>query len=143
LPLPRFNARVETAERVLEVDLLWDDAGLVLEADSRKHHGIEVAFERDHRRTRELIAAHYGVLRVTWREAEPEPAAVFALIRQELAKRTPTASAPRPASAAQPPPTVPWPRRAARPHFAHLNASEVGEVGPLVKPAPVPLGPAR
>jgi very-short-patch-repair endonuclease len=90
LPLPRFNAPVRTAERVLEVDLLWEHERFVLEADSRKHHGIEIAFDRDHRRTRELIAAHYGVLRVTWREAEQEPAAVFAVIRQELAKRGPS-----------------------------------------------------
>jgi len=90
LLLPRFNAPVRTADRVLEVDLLWDHARFVVEADSRKHHGIEVAFERDHRRTRELLAAGYGVLGVTWREAEQEPAAVLAVIRQELAQRGPS-----------------------------------------------------
>lgn len=89
LPLPRFNAPVRTAERVLQVDLLWEQARFVVEADSRRHHGIEVAFERDHRRARELIAAGYAVLGVTWREAEQEPSAVFAVIRQELARRTP------------------------------------------------------
>ena len=85
LPLPRFNAPVQTAERVLEVDLLWEQARFVVEADSRKHHGIEVAFERDHRRARELIAAGYGFLGVTWREVEQEAHMVFAVIRQELA----------------------------------------------------------
>ena len=89
LPLPRFNAPVRTAERTLEVDLLWEHARFVVEADSRKHHGIEVAFERDHLRARELIAADYAVLGVTWREAEQEPAAVFAVIHQELEKRGP------------------------------------------------------
>ena len=39
---------------------------------------IEVAFERDRRRDRELMAAGYDVLRVTWREAERETEAVFA-----------------------------------------------------------------
>lgn len=87
LPLPRPNARVRTAERVLEVDLLWDDERFVVEADSRRHHGIEVAFERDHRRDRELLAAGYGVLRVTWREMEKETDAVFAVIRQQLDHR--------------------------------------------------------
>jgi very-short-patch-repair endonuclease len=87
LPLPRFNVPIHTAERILEVDLLWEGARFVVEADSRKHHGIEIAFERDHRRTRELVAADYGVLRVTWREAETEAAAVFAVIQQELARR--------------------------------------------------------
>jgi very-short-patch-repair endonuclease len=93
LPLPRFNAPVRTAERVLEVDLLWEPERLVLEADSRKHHGIEVAFERDHRRTRELIAADYRVLPVTWREVERDAPAVLAVVRQELARR-PLAGAP-------------------------------------------------
>lgn len=90
LSLPRFNASVRTAERTIEVDLLWEGARFIVEADSRKHHGIEVAFERDHLRARELIAAGYAVLGVTWREAEQEPAAVFAVIRQELEKRSPS-----------------------------------------------------
>jgi very-short-patch-repair endonuclease len=90
LPLPRFNVPVQTAKRVLEVDLLWDQERFVVEADSRKHHGIEVAFERDHRRARELIAAGYGFLGVTWREVEHEAPAVFAVIHQELAKRAPS-----------------------------------------------------
>ena len=88
LPLPRINAPIRTAERILEVDLLWEHERFVVEADSRRHHGIEVAFERDHKRARELIAAGYGFLGVTWREAEQEPEAVFAVIRQELANRT-------------------------------------------------------
>jgi very-short-patch-repair endonuclease len=81
LPLPQVNTRVRTAERVLEVDLLCPVHRLVLEADSRRHHAIEVAFERDHKRTRELIAAGYEVLRVTWREVENEADQVFAVLR--------------------------------------------------------------
>jgi hypothetical protein len=87
LPMPRINAPVQTAERILEVDLLWPDQRFVLEADSRRHHAIEVAFERDHRRDRELLAANFGYLRVTWREAEHEPEAVFAVVRGELLRR--------------------------------------------------------
>jgi very-short-patch-repair endonuclease len=87
LPIPRFNARVRTAERILEVDLLWPERRLILEADSRRHHAIEVAFERDHKRTRELIAAGYEVLRVTWREVEREPAEVLAVLRGRLELR--------------------------------------------------------
>lgn len=92
LPLPRVNAPVRTAERTLEVDLLWERERFVVEADSRKHHAIETAFERDHRRARELIAAGFGLLPVTWREVEREAPAVLATIRQELARRG-TASA--------------------------------------------------
>jgi len=87
LPIPNVNARVRTADRVLEVDLLWPEHKLILEADSRRHHAIEVAFERDHKRTRELIAAGYEVLRVTWREAENEPHQVFAVLRGRLNAR--------------------------------------------------------
>jgi very-short-patch-repair endonuclease len=87
LPMPRVNAHVRTAERVLEVDLFWPDQRLVVEADSRRHHAIEVAFERDHKRTRELIGANYEVLRVSWREAENEPEAVVAVLRARLEAR--------------------------------------------------------
>jgi very-short-patch-repair endonuclease len=87
LPTPHINARVRTAERVFEVDLLWPERKFVVEADSRRHHAIEVAFERDHKRTRELIACGYEVHRVTWREAEREPNAVFAVLRARLEQR--------------------------------------------------------
>jgi very-short-patch-repair endonuclease len=85
--MPRVNAPVRTAERILEVDLLWPEERFVLEADSRRHHAIEVAFERDHRRDRELLSIGYGFLRVTWREAEREPQAVLAAVRGELLRR--------------------------------------------------------
>jgi very-short-patch-repair endonuclease len=87
LPMPQVNAPVRTAEGVLEVDLLWPEERFVVEADSRRHHAIEVAFERGHRHNRELLAAGYGLLRVSWREAEKEPEAVFAVVRSELAWR--------------------------------------------------------
>jgi hypothetical protein len=87
LPLPRYNAPVHTAERVLEVDLLWEHERFVVEADSRRHHGTEIAFERDRRRDRELLAVRHEVLRVTWREVEHEAEAVFAVVRGELMRR--------------------------------------------------------
>ena len=89
LPTPEINAPVRTENQILEVDLLWPDHRFVVEADSRRFHAIEVAFERDHRRDRELKALGYGILRVTWREAEREPKAVFDVIRAELARRGP------------------------------------------------------
>jgi very-short-patch-repair endonuclease len=103
LPIPRVNARVRTVERVLEVDLLWPKERFVVEADSRRHHAIEVAFERDHRRDRDLLAANYGFLRVSWREVEREPGAVLAVIRGELERRGATVSVPdvQPGAAAQ------------------------------------------
>jgi very-short-patch-repair endonuclease len=92
LPMPRINAPVRTAERVLEVDLLWDDERFVVEADSRIHHATEVAFERDRKRDLELMEVHYEVLRVTWKQVEREPRKVFAVVRSELERRKPAAS---------------------------------------------------
>jgi very-short-patch-repair endonuclease len=87
LPMPRINGPVRTAERVLEVDLLWDDERLVVEADSRRHHATEVAFERDRKRDLDLMEVHYEVLRVTWKQVEREAPQVFAVIRSELERR--------------------------------------------------------
>lgn len=84
VPLPEVNARVPVADRVLEVDLLWRQARLVVEADSRRHHGIEVAFERDRKRDRDLFDAGYAVIRVTWRQAKSETPAIAASIRAFL-----------------------------------------------------------
>jgi very-short-patch-repair endonuclease len=88
LPTPRINAPVRTAERLLEVDLLWPDERFVVEADSRRHHATEVAFERDRKRDLELMEVHYEVLRVTWKQVEREPQKVFAVIRSELERRS-------------------------------------------------------
>jgi very-short-patch-repair endonuclease len=87
LPIPRINAPVRTAERILEVDLLWPDECFVVEADSRIHHATEVAFERDRERDLDLLEVHYGVLRVTWKQVEGEPRKVFAVVRSELERR--------------------------------------------------------
>ncbi|HEX4731335.1 MAG TPA: type IV toxin-antitoxin system AbiEi family antitoxin domain-containing protein [Solirubrobacterales bacterium] len=89
LPMPQVNALVHTEEETFEVDLFWPQERFVVEADSRLHHTIEVAFERDRHRDRELLAVHYAVLRVTWREAEYEPTKVFDVVRGELKRRAP------------------------------------------------------
>jgi very-short-patch-repair endonuclease len=87
LPMPKINAPVRTAERVLEVDLLWPVERFVVEADSRLHHATEVAFERDRKRDLDLLEVNYGVLRVTWKQVEREAPQVFAAIRGELERR--------------------------------------------------------
>lgn len=102
LPMPRINAPVRTATEVFEVDLLWKDERFIVEADSRLHHGHEVAFERDRHRDRELLAVGYGVLRITWREVEHETEAVLATVRSELARGAGVSAStrhPRPATA--------------------------------------------
>jgi very-short-patch-repair endonuclease len=92
LPMPKINAPIRTAERILEVDLLWPDERFVIKADSRIHHATEVAFERDRKRDLDLMEVHYKVLRVTWRQVEREPNKVFAVVRSELERRRSAAS---------------------------------------------------
>lgn len=107
LPRPLANAVVQTPEKAVEVDLLWPGHRLAVEWDSRRHHGTDIAFERDRRRNRELMRVGYATLRVTWREAEEEAAAVLDAIRAELALRRPlleAPTAPRPTAAATPAP---------------------------------------
>jgi Transcriptional regulator, AbiEi antitoxin/Protein of unknown function (DUF559) len=87
LPMPLINAPVRTAERVLEVDLLWPDERFVVEADSRRHHATEVAFERDRKRDLDLMEVHYEVLRISWKQVEREPQRVFEVVRSELELR--------------------------------------------------------
>lgn len=81
LPRPRKNAIVEVAGRAYEVDCLWPAARLVVELDSRRHHGDAEAFETDRARDLALLGAGYRVGRVTWRRLHIEPDALEAEIR--------------------------------------------------------------
>jgi very-short-patch-repair endonuclease len=82
LPRPRFNARVNG----YEVDVLWEEARVVMEADGYDFHGHRAAFERDREKDQRLAAAGYTVIRVTWRQLRYEPEAVMARIAQALAR---------------------------------------------------------
>jgi hypothetical protein len=84
LPPPRINAPVDTPGGRLEVDLLWPDHHLAVEADSRRHHGTEIAFERDRWRDRELLRVGYTTFRPTWLQIEREPAAIVDTIATHL-----------------------------------------------------------
>jgi very-short-patch-repair endonuclease len=84
LPTPLLNAPVEIANGRIEVDFLWPDQRLVVEADSRDFHGTEVAFERDRWRDRELFRVGYNTLRITSHQAERETAAVADAIAVRL-----------------------------------------------------------
>jgi hypothetical protein len=85
LTIPLLNAPVEIANGRIEVDFLWPEQRLVVEADSRDFHGTEVAFERDRWRDRELFRVGYNTLRVTNQQAERETAAVADAIAVRLA----------------------------------------------------------
>jgi very-short-patch-repair endonuclease len=65
-------------------DFYWPVQRLVVETDSYTYHGDRLSFERDHRRTAELILAGYEVRRVTRDMLEGSPEQVNALIRGAL-----------------------------------------------------------
>jgi hypothetical protein len=81
LPRPLVNARVGD----YEVDLLWRDQRVIVEADSWAFHGTRAAFERDRRRDADLQARGYRVLRVTWRQARGQAGWIAARVRDVLA----------------------------------------------------------
>lgn len=80
LPRPLVNARVGDHE----VDLLWSQQRVVVEADSWTFHGTRAAFERDCQRDADLQARGYRVVRVTWRRVRDEPAWIAARLRDVL-----------------------------------------------------------
>jgi very-short-patch-repair endonuclease len=84
LPEPRTNARAGG----YEVDLLWPEAGLVVEVDGYAFHSTRSAFERDRRRDADLHAAGYVVLRVTWRQVVDEPAALVSSLALAYGRRS-------------------------------------------------------
>ncbi len=84
LPAPLLNAPVQIANGRIEVDFLWPDHHLALEADSRDYHATHLAFERDRWRDRELMRAGYTTLRVTHRQAETEAAAIADTIASRI-----------------------------------------------------------
>lgn len=83
LPLPKRNHRIGRHE----VDFAWPDARLILEFDGFGAHRTRRKFESDARRTAELTAAGYRVIRITWRQLTREPEAVLAAIAASLAMR--------------------------------------------------------
>jgi very-short-patch-repair endonuclease len=81
---PQFNAHLFVADRWIEVDCLWRVERLALELDSRSVHGTRAAFERDRARDRQLQAAGWRTVRVTWRQLHDDPAAVASDLRTLL-----------------------------------------------------------
>lgn len=89
LPRPEVNVALEVADGVAEADFLWRDAGLVMEADSRRFHDTDSAFEHDRKREQLLQLAGWRVSRCTWRQVEREPRRVIDVVRGLLAQATP------------------------------------------------------
>jgi very-short-patch-repair endonuclease len=78
LPQPLVNQVVEG----FEVDFVWPEARLIVEADSWSAHSRRSAFERDRVRDAALQLAGFRVIRITWRRLVAEPE----LIARQLAR---------------------------------------------------------
>lgn len=88
LPRPRRNAHIAVDGRFFEVDCLWADRRLIVELDGRAVHGTDMAFERDRKRDRLLIAEGWRVTRVTWLQLVHEADEVLADLRRALGPPT-------------------------------------------------------
>jgi len=85
VPRPECNVRLRIdSGKPVEVDMLWRDRRLVIEADGEETHGTRAAFQSDRTRAQRLVAAGYRVAGVTWSQAEDETSAVVARIRRML-----------------------------------------------------------
>jgi hypothetical protein len=82
LPPPSANLWVAGHE----VDLIWPDAGIVVEIDGAATHRTTLAFHRDRRRDRELAAHGLQVVRLTGRDLS-DPTALAADMRAVRACR--------------------------------------------------------
>jgi very-short-patch-repair endonuclease len=64
LPVPELNVKVGP----YEVDFLWREHGLVIEADGYEHHGTRSAFEADRERDVQLRLMGLTCMRFTHRQ---------------------------------------------------------------------------
>jgi hypothetical protein len=69
LPRPNINRITEQGE----LDATWPEHRLIVECDGFATHGTRTAFERDRARDRELVAAGWRVIRLTWRQLADDP----------------------------------------------------------------------
>jgi hypothetical protein len=75
-----------TCAPVGRVDFVFREAGLVVEADSRRHHSSWLDVEADHRRDLLLVAAGWRVIRVNWHQLVEEPELFLRALRAALRK---------------------------------------------------------
>ena len=84
MPTPSVNVLVEGHL----VDFLWAEQKVIVETDSWSHHGDPFAFEKDHQRDVDLIAAGYDVHRTTYKMLERNPDPFLQNVRRALLTRT-------------------------------------------------------
>jgi hypothetical protein len=88
IPAPRRELHAPWLEPIRgRVDFAYVDEGVLIEADSRRWHGLFDAFESDRRRDITAQLAGWIVLRFTWKMLTEEPEFVIASVRSALALR--------------------------------------------------------
>jgi hypothetical protein len=90
MPTPAVNVLIEGHL----VDFLWAEQKVIVETDSWSHHGDPLAFEKDHQRDVDLIAAGYDVHRTTYKMLERNPDPFLQNVRRALLTRTASTSTP-------------------------------------------------
>jgi len=88
LPPPEVNVTIDVDGAPLMPDFLWREGGLIVEADSRRFHDTDSAFQRDRRREQHLQLAGWRVSRCTWEQIDREPRNLAETIRGLLAQPT-------------------------------------------------------
>ncbi len=88
LPEPQRQVCLGSNEKQIgRVDFYYEDARLVVEADSRAFHGQRDQMQSDHRRDLELLAQGWQVLRVDWWQITDDAPNVARLLRTILQRR--------------------------------------------------------
>lgn len=68
-------------------DILWRNARLIVEADSRRVHGTIAAFEKDRLRDQRLAVDGWTVVHATWHQVTNEPERLIQRLRTLLARQ--------------------------------------------------------
>lgn len=89
LPAPQRQVSLGSKEKHIgRVDFYYDEARLVVEADSRAFHGQKAQMRDDHQRELELLANGWQVLHVDWWQLTDDGPNVARLLRNVLERRS-------------------------------------------------------
>jgi very-short-patch-repair endonuclease len=86
-PRPQTNVRVRTVGQRAEVDFLFADLDLVIEADSARYHDTKPRREADARKQALLESAGYGVIRLDWLQVTHEEQHTVCRLRRVFAQQ--------------------------------------------------------
>jgi very-short-patch-repair endonuclease len=92
---PSVNATIDTPWGSYEVDALWPRQRLVIELDGWSTHRDRETFRRDHRRTADVSAAGYRLVRFDWSQIVEHPDEAVARLQRLVPHREPESSSSR------------------------------------------------